>query len=223
MAEPRFSGFAAAAAVTPIPAVLLHELAPQMTDPAELIVTLYALAALQRVRRFPRLIAAADLRAERALVEALASLTPERSVAEALEDGLAAAQRRGTLLRSGGARDWLALNSAAGRRAMAHRAERAPRPALPLTARGGGIVQLYEDAIGPLPPSLADELYAAAASYPEPWLADAFAEAAALNKRSWRYVRRILDRWQREGRGDASSGAVRQQSGDSRFDRLIQR
>ena len=131
MPEPPFSGFAAAAPATPIPAALLRELAPQMTDPAELLVTLYAVAALQQVRRFPRLLAVADLRAERPLIDALASLVPQRSVDQALEDGLAAAVARGSLLRSAAPADWLALNSADGRRAMAHRPHPPPPPPAP--------------------------------------------------------------------------------------------
>ena len=223
MAEQRFDGFAAAAPVTPIPSALLRELAPQMTDPAELIVTLYAVAALQRVRRFPRLLAVADLRAERPLVEALASLLPERGVDQALEDGLAAAVARGSLLRAADADDWLALNSADGRRAMAHRAQRTARPKPAPEPRGGSIVQLYEDAIGPLPPSLADELHAAAADYPEQWLEDAFAEAVEMNARNWRYIRTILERWQQEGRDHASTGTSRRQSRRSGYEHLRHR
>ena len=227
MPEPPFSGFAAAAPATPIPAALLRELAPQMTDPAELLVTLYAVAALQQVRRFPRLLAVADLRAERPLIDALASLVPQRSVDQALEDGLNAAVARGSLLRSAAPADWLALNSADGRRAMAHRAHRPAHPAPPAPQpRGEAIIALYEDAIGPLPPSLAPELHETAAAYPPEWIADAFAEAVQLNVRNWRYVRSILQRWQQEGRDHASTRSPDGQSGrsgPSRYDHLIQR
>lgn len=230
--HPRFDGFAAAAPATPVPLALLRELAPQMTDPAELVVTLHALAALQRVRRFPRLIAAADLRAERPLLETLASLIPDRPVDQALEDGLAAAVARGSLLRSAAPNDWIALNSADGRRAMAHRAHRmaptgppASDPRGPETD-GPSIIRLYEDAVGPLPPSLVAELHEAAAAYPPDWITDAFAEAVEMNVRNWRYVRSILQRWQQEGRDHASSRSIRpqpQRSQPSRYDHLIQR
>lgn len=220
MVEPRFDGFPVAARTMPIPAALLHELIPRMTDPAELIVTLYGLAALQRVRRFPRLIALADLRVERPLVEALTALSPDRSFDQALADGLSAAVARGTLLRS--TDDWLALNSADGRRAMASRPARAARSTPPPSPRGEGIVGRYEDVIGPLPPVLADELHTAAVSYPEQWIVDAFNEAAALNKRSWRYVRRILERWASEGRDDAPSVRPDRPTRKSRYDHIIQ-
>ena len=230
------TGFAAAAPATPLPAALLHDLVPQMSDPAELVVTLYAVAALQRVRRFPRLLPLAELRAERPLIEALASLAPERSAEQALEDGLQAALARGSLLRSSDAndqaRDWIALNSADGRRAVAHSARLIGRPAraapAPLgpEAEGQAIIRLYEEAIGPLPPSLAAELHEAAATYPPEWIADAFAEAVEMNVHNWRYVRSILQRWQQEGRDDASPRSIRAQmerSGPSRYDHLIQR
>ena len=230
--HPRFDGFAAAAPATPVPLALLRELAPQMTDPAELVVTLHALTALQRVRRFPRLIAAADLRAERPLLETLASLIPDRTADQALEDGLTAAVARGSLLRSAAPSDWIALNSADGRRAMAHRAHRMA-PAGPSAsdprgpeADGSSIIRLYEDAIGPLPPSLVAELHEAAAAYPPDWIADAFAEAVEMNVHNWRYVRSILQRWQQEGRDHASSRSIRPQhrrSQPSRYDHLIQR
>ena len=217
---PHFAGFAAAAPNTPIPTALLRELAPQMTDPAELLVTLYAVAALQQLRRFPRLLPVADLRAERPLIDALASLVPERSVDQALEDGLVAAVARGSLLRSAAPDDWLALNSADGRRAIAHRAHRPHRPAPPAPQpRGEAIIALYEDAIGPLPPSLAAELHEAAAAYPPQWIADAFAEAVEMNVRNWRYVRTILQRWQQEGRDHASNRSIHAEPGRSRRSR----
>ena len=217
---PHFAGFAAAAPNTPIPTALLRELAPQMTDPAELLVTLYAVAALQQLRRFPRLLPVADLRAERPLIEALAKLAPERSVPQALEDGLAAAVARGSLLRSAAPADWLALNSADGRRAMAHRAHRPHRPPPPAPQpRGEAIIALYEDAIGPLPPSLTPELHEAAAAYPPEWIADAFAEAVEMNVRNWRYVRTILQRWQQEGRDHASNRSIHAEPGRSRRSR----
>ena len=72
-------------------------------------------------------------------------------------------------------------------------------------ARAAGVFQLYEDAIGPVPPALAEELAEAEAEVPGEWLAEAFNQAVARNARSWSYVRTILDRWQREGRGNAAA------------------
>jgi DnaD/phage-associated family protein len=61
---------------------------------------------------------------------------------------------------------------------------------------------LYEQNIGALTPLLAEELMEAEDIYPATWIEDAMREAVELNKRSWRYVLRILERWQEEGRTD---------------------
>ncbi|MDQ7029164.1 MAG: DnaD domain protein [Ardenticatenia bacterium] len=55
--------------------------------------------------------------------------------------------------------------------------------------------------IGLLQPVLAEELREAAATYPETWIEEAFRIAAEHNVRNWRYIRTILERWAREGRG----------------------
>jgi DnaD/phage-associated family protein len=68
------------------------------------------------------------------------------------------------------------------------------------------IFTLYEDNIGMLTPMIADELKAAEKLYPISWISDAVKEAVAQNKRSWRYIARILERWSAEGR---SHGAHR--------------
>ena len=47
---------------------------------------------------------------------------------------------------------------------------------------------------------IADELRDAEKNYPEQWIADAFREAVTMNKRSWRYVVRILERWRAQGK-----------------------
>ncbi|HET7737325.1 MAG TPA: DnaD domain protein, partial [Tepidiformaceae bacterium] len=42
--------------------------------------------------------------------------------------------------------------------------------------------------------------------YPAEWIVDAFREAAELNARNWRYVERILENWDREGRVNEAPG-----------------
>jgi DnaD/phage-associated family protein len=64
------------------------------------------------------------------------------------------------------------------------------------------IYTLYEQNIGGITPLIADDLRDAEQRYPPEWVREAFREAAELNKRSWRYIQRILERWETEGRGD---------------------
>jgi DNA replication protein len=74
---------------------------------------------------------------------------------------------------------------------------------LPFGARqpaAANIFALYEQNIGLMTPMIAEELKDAEKLYPPEWIEDAFKEAVALNKRSWRYIARILERWASEGK-----------------------
>src|SRR5688572_33229094 len=89
-----FRGFIAGAAATTLPVQLFTELLPEIADPVELRVTLYALFAIQRRRGRLRAVRESELAAEAPLRRAL-----ELAVGlEALRFGLAAARARGVLL-----------------------------------------------------------------------------------------------------------------------------
>jgi DNA replication protein len=64
------------------------------------------------------------------------------------------------------------------------------------------VFTLYEQNVGLLQPIIAEELREAAEIYPADWLEDAFRLSAERNIRNWKYIRAILERWQREGRDD---------------------
>jgi len=49
-------------------------------------------------------------------------------------------------------------------------------------------------------PMIAEELQEAEKLYPPRWIEEALKEAVTLNKRSWRYIARILERWASEGK-----------------------
>ena len=241
MSEREFAGFASGEAVAPLPASLLRDAAPRMTDAAELLVTLYAVEALSRVRKFPRCLALSDLRGARPLVEALSGICGEREVAESFADGLRAAAARGTLLHEraqtgpAGNRawgEWIALNSAEGRRALTSLGGSpvvAESPSSGPSPRAGNVGRLWREAFGTEAPGiLRDEMIDAEARYPAEWLRDAFVEAAANEVRSWRYVRAILSRWEQEGHDDSPNQTVDRAVGPaggggrrSAFDHLI--
>jgi DnaD/phage-associated family protein len=74
---------------------------------------------------------------------------------------------------------------------------------LPAESHGEPVVNvftLYEQNIGMITPLIAEELKEAEKLYPPQWLEEAFKEAVTLNKRSWRYIARILQRWASEGK-----------------------
>jgi DNA replication protein len=62
------------------------------------------------------------------------------------------------------------------------------------------IFALYEQNIGMITPLIAEELKEAEKLYPPQWIEEAFKEAVTLNKRSWKYIARILERWASEGK-----------------------
>jgi DnaD/phage-associated family protein len=62
------------------------------------------------------------------------------------------------------------------------------------------IYVLYEQNIGLLTPIMAEKLQEAEGRYPREWVEAAFEEAVLNNKRNWRYIERILERWTAEGR-----------------------
>ena len=62
------------------------------------------------------------------------------------------------------------------------------------------IFALYEQNIGMITPMIAEELKEAEKLYPPQWIKEACKEAVTLNKRSWKYIVRILERWASEGK-----------------------
>jgi DnaD/phage-associated family protein len=180
---------------------------PEITDAAELAVTAYFFFAQSLTRRHPRFLTRRELAADRALVRSLANLAGGRDH-DALARGVDLAVTRGTLgcwsLRTGDREEELyAVNTPANRKAMARLAEQGvplgetPPPAEAEAAPN--IFTLYEQNVGNITPLIADDLKEAEQRYPHEWIAAAFREAAELNKRSWRYIERILERWEIEG------------------------
>lgn len=68
------------------------------------------------------------------------------------------------------------------------------------------VLALYEQNIGMLTPLIADELRQAQENYPAAWIEEAFRQAASRNRRSWKYVRAVLERWRVEGKGASAPG-----------------
>ena len=62
------------------------------------------------------------------------------------------------------------------------------------------IFTLYEQNIGIIQSTIVEELKEAEKLYPPQWIEEAFKEAAMLNKRNWKYIARILERWASEGK-----------------------
>ena len=64
------------------------------------------------------------------------------------------------------------------------------------------IFEIFEKNISPLTPIIAEELKKAKSEYSEEMIKKAIIESAKNNARSWRYISRILERWEGEGQKD---------------------
>jgi DnaD/phage-associated family protein len=237
----RFAGFPAGALATAIPNLFFTAVLPRISDPAELVVSLYFFFAHRRKKGQPRFVTYAELAADDILVAALASLG-----GDALRRGLDAAVERGTLLRldvepasaagghEGQRQELYFLNTPTGRGAVAaieageQGLERLlPPPPEPHEPKPS-IFELYEQNIGPLTPMIAEYLKDAEGQYPASWFEPAFQRAVAQNVRRWSYIAAILRRWEAEGpdyekAGRDLEGPGRKRSPFDRYRHLIQR
>ncbi len=206
MVEHEFLGFPARAEVTPIPNLFFASVLPQIGDVAELKAILYVFWLVSR-RGNNRFVSFTELVSRGWLPE------------DGLRQALARAVERKVLLSleveiEGKTEEVYVVNDASGRREIEKiKQGRVPEVhALVGQAEKGGkaelsnIFTLYEQNIGLLTPMIADELREAEKLYPWEWIESAFREAVALNKRSWRYISRILERWAIEGKDDGKIG-----------------
>jgi len=209
-----FAGFPAGKQpYTRVPDLFFSELLPNIDHLGELKVTLHIFWLLTQKQGERPYVGGEELAGDARLVNGLSSAG--QTAREALRDALERAVSRGTLLRvttdDGDAeREWYFINGAKGRQAVDDLLAGRWRPAatdqpVRLQAQRPNIFVLYEQNIGPLTPLIAEELMAAEEHYPAVWIVDAFREAVELNKRSWRYVQRILERWASEGKTDEAS------------------
>lgn len=184
-----------------LPEPFFTQLLPLIDDLDELKVVLHAFYRLsQQHGRVPYL-RHRDLIADKVLLEGLGEGTPA-SVEAALERAV----ERGVLLRAEtevDGRSELVYFANTPRGRAAQEALRRGEPLAEVSPQPRpGVFILYEENIGPLTPLIAEELKEAEQEYPAEWIEAAFREAVALNKRSWKYIRAILERWRSEGRRD---------------------
>jgi DnaD/phage-associated family protein len=208
-----FPGFPAGRLrATVLPSLFFTEVLGRIDDLGELKLALYLIWRIREKKVYPRYVTRREIESDATVRDGMAALGTD-SVREALMRVV----NRGLILRRSvelaGARDeWYFLNSASGRRAVedleAGRLDlgQIVLPDEPLqSTKRTSIFHLYEQNIGLLTPLIVDELGEAELRYPGDWIEDAFRQAVTYNRRSWRYVQRILERWSNEGKDDEAS------------------
>ncbi len=213
----QFRGFPARTQFTPLPNSFFSTLLPQISDVAELKLTLYILAILYRKRGYPRFVNRGELLGNVSLMRSLSQVG--ELPAQVLSKALAMATRRGTILhlvlkKDEGLEDVYFLNTEQNREVIAKiQSGELKLPSLKAVGQSyaeseepSDIFTLYEQNIGMLTPMIAEELKEAEKLYPPAWIKDAVREAVNQNKRRWSYITAILERWSSEGRKGGTSG-----------------
>lgn len=206
-----------------LPGPFFSDLLPLIDDLAELQITLFCFYALHQKEGDYRYLRRRDFESAPWLAEALQAAIPGTDPAATLSAALEKAVARGTLLcvlieLDSGPEGLYFLNTPAGRAAVEqvqagwYRPGDAHNPVEILPERPN-IYALYEANIGALTPLIADELKDAEAEYPPLWLEEAVRLAVEHNKRSWRYIRAILERWDREGKDRGLTGKSAKKDG----------
>jgi DNA replication protein len=207
-----FKGFPTRMQFTPIPNLVFSSLLPRITDITELKVLLCIFEIIYPKKGSLRYVSFFELMGHTSLMSVL-----KESPQEVLRRSLEALLEKGAILHlamdaEATAEDLYFLNTESNRMAIEKiRSGEIRLPGfksvqpLPVNPEEpSDIFTLYEQNIGMLTPLIADELREAGKQYPEEWIRDAIKEAAALNKRNWRYIARILEHWLAEGKDDGT-------------------
>ena len=188
---------------------------PKIQDLAELKIVLYAAYFILQKQGGPYFVTHNELRSH----ELMATMD-EKTLRQALKSAV----EHGALLHSN-------LNINGVLEDVYSLADDIRQPSTRLTSPGGqsvNIFALYEQNIGIITPMIAEELKEAEKLYPPRWIEEAFKEAVTLNKRSWKYIARILERWASEGKDSGEYKRDIKKSGPDkyikgRYGHLVQR
>ena len=197
-----------------VPVRFFTETLPAIDDLAELRLTLHLYF---RLAAGDELVAEDTLVSDRGLRRGLLPAGSARDPADALRRGLERGVSRGTILLvesvvATPTQRWYTLNTPASQELLhalatghADRVEIGDAwRTMPVAPNTPNIFRLYERHIATLTPLIAQQLAEAAETYSDHWIADAFTEAVARDRRSWGFIRRLLERWASEGRDDAT-------------------
>jgi DnaD/phage-associated family protein len=231
MAIKHFSGFPEKAEVTPVPTLFLTSLMPHIDDIAEIKAVLHIFRLLSRRRGYPRFVTLTELSNDSILLTGIA-VDNTKSAEVVIRRTLDLAAQQGILLHlkldnDGKPEDIYFINTDTAKKIIG-KVQRGElilsgltpkkQEASQATAKLPDIFTLYEQNIGMLTPLIAEELQEAEKRYPADWIESAFKEAVTLNKRSWKYIARILERWTVEGKDNGKLGRnIKKQSDPDRY------
>lgn len=221
-----FSGFPANMQFTPVPNLFMNMLMPGMDSP-ELKCMLYIFQTIYGKKGTPRFATLSELLSNPSLTSGLhqAGKSVEQQIKEALDSAIT----RGAIIsievmQEGKQENLFFLNTSSEREAVEQIKSgilKLPKMEIVKTAvkpvEQKNIFTVYEENIGMLTPLTSEEIKDALTQYPEEWLRDAILEAVNANKRNWRYIERILERWATEGKKDGTHQRDNQKDNPDKF------
>ncbi len=195
-----------------LPETFFTEVLPFITHPLELKVLLYVFWKVSKTQRRPRCVSLSEVLEDVSMTRPLIHLGGASTPKEALLRGLEMCAVRGTLLTfstqtSEGEEKWFMVNTYFNRRWLRRVLKGEIQFPWVSEAQGAvtvlrdeeSIFDVYEKNIGLLSPIVAEELEQALEEYSEEWVRKAISEAAGYNRRNWRFVRLLLERWKEQG------------------------
>jgi DnaD/phage-associated family protein len=214
-----FQGFIKGVRYIPVPAPVFGELLQEIQDITELKIILRIIRLLHNKKGLERYVSIDELLADRVLSIGMGSMDLDSRRTHILQS-LESSEKRKILFkinRKNTGTFAYFLNTEFERQAIGkmkdseHQSDFEPwetgedRP---------NIYSLYEQNIGILTPIVAEKIGEAEQRYPVEWIEEAITEAVSLNSRNWRYISRILERWEIEGK---QNGESRKHSGKARY------
>ena len=200
-----------------LPAEVFSRLLPAIDDLAELKLTLVALSMLRQKEGDNRYLRRAELLDNADLMRGLAVVDTETDAREILDAALERAIERGALLAAqietgDETRRLYFINDERGselqRQAQSGQWRPSAADEIEVLPPRPTLFAIYEENIGVLTPMLAETITEAQATYPREWIEDAIRYAVERNARSWRYISKVLEAWQQEGRSRETSGRL---------------
>lgn len=200
-----------------VPVAFLEDVAPAITSMEEMQVSLAVFRLVAGLEGEETPVAERMILRDAALRGSLRRDGIAGDADERIRQGVDLAVGRGTLLRFvavRGSREtvWYYVNTPVNRATVAsmQRGALAP-PAIVWEGQSAPTInvdrpnafRMYEQNIGPLTPLIADQISRAVEEYPGDWIEDAISEAVTYNRRSWRYILRILENWTATGRRES--------------------
>jgi DNA replication protein len=211
----KFKGFTDSETFTQIPDSFFHHILKDISDAAELKVTLYLIWRIEHMDGPFRALSKLDFSVRELGLDS-----------EEITQGLKKAVQRGTLLEvQKETRVYFLLNSPRGRATAQAMESGKWNPKTGIVAppiERPNIFKLYEENMGPLTPLIADALKDAEDTYSPEWVEEAIEEAVLHNARNWKYCEAILKHWKEEGRGEKQDRRDDKKPSEQSLDRKIE-